>query len=128
MNSIVDIIVADRNPHVRRFLKRELEAEGYRVRLVENGPEVLKQVFGPQPLDLLILDPDLPGTDASALLDRLAERFPPLPVVVHTFLADYDVPETSGVSLTLVEKAANSAEVLKAAIRELRADAQRGNS
>jgi CheY-like chemotaxis protein len=117
LNSIRKIIVADRNPHVRRFLKRELETEGYRVLLVENGAEVVQQVFAPHPPDLLILDPDLPGSEFTALLKALGRHRPPLPVVVHTFLADYNAPEIPEFPLILVEKDANSAEVLKNTIR-----------
>lgn len=126
MNSIRKIIVADRNPHVRRFLKRELETEGYRVLLVENGAEVVQQVFSPHPPDLLILDPDLPGSEFKALLKALKGHQPPLPVVVHTFLADYNALEIPEFPLILVEKDADSAEVLKNTIRGLRTIARMG--
>jgi CheY-like chemotaxis protein len=33
------ILVADRNQRVREFLKRELMAEGYRVRLAKHNPD-----------------------------------------------------------------------------------------
>ena len=50
------ILVADRNPNVRDFLKRELMAEGYRVLQAKDNREVLKRVFSRTPLDLLIFD------------------------------------------------------------------------
>jgi len=58
-------------------------AEGYGVQLAKNVQEVLKKVYHTEALDLLILDPDLPGTDKLFLLKKLQNRIPALPVVVH---------------------------------------------
>ena len=119
MNSLKHILVADRNPHVRRFLKRELEAEGYRIRLAESGVEVLKWAFHPDPLDLIILDPDLPDTVAAQLMDKLKDRIPPLKVVIHAFLSDYTAPYDTLGADAFIEKGGNSSEALKKAIRDL---------
>jgi DNA-binding NtrC family response regulator len=113
------ILVADRNQHVREFLKRELMAEGYRVRLAKNVQEVLKQVYHSETLDLLILDPDLPGTDKLALLKKLQNRIPALPVVVHTYLADYTDYTNELSKLAFVEKSGSSVESLKKMVHEI---------
>jgi DNA-binding NtrC family response regulator len=113
------ILVADRNQHVREFLKRELMAEGYRVRLAKNVQEVLKKVYHTETLDLLILDPDLPGTDKLALLKKLQNRIPALPVVVHTYLADYNDYTNELRKLAFVEKSGSSVESLKKMVHEI---------
>jgi DNA-binding NtrC family response regulator len=113
------ILVADRNQHVREFLKRELMAEGYRVRLAKNVQEVLKKVYHTEMLDLLILDPDLPGTDKLALLKKLQNRIPALPVVVHTYLADYTDYTNELSKLAFVEKSGSSVESLKKMVHEI---------
>lgn len=113
------ILIADRNPHVREFLKREMAAEGYRVRLAENGKDVLKWSYAPEPLDLLILDPDLPDVDANTLLARLADRIPALPMVIHTFLSDFSAPEASAGDIAFVEKRGSSIESLKQIVERL---------
>ena len=113
------ILIADRNPHVREFLKREMSAEGYRVRLAENGREVLKRSYDPEPLDLLILDPDLPDVDATALIARLADRIPALPMVIHTFISDYHRPAVSAGEIAFVEKGGSSVESLKQIVERL---------
>jgi DNA-binding NtrC family response regulator len=113
------ILVADRNQHVREFLKRELMAEGYRVRLAKNVQEVLKKVYHPETLDLLILDPDLPGTDKLALLKKLQNRIPALPVVVHTYLTDYNDYTNELSKLAFVEKSGSSVESLKKMVHEI---------
>ena len=83
------ILIADRNSHVRKFLQREMTAAGYRVRLAESAGEVLKCAFRHEPLDLVILDPDLPGAEDTSLLQHLFDRIPALPVVVHSYSAEY---------------------------------------
>lgn len=113
------ILVADRNQHVREFLKRELMAEGYRVRLAKNVQEVINKVYHTETLDLLILDPDLPGTDKLALLKKLQNRIPALPVVVHTYLADYTDTTNELSKLFFVEKSGNSVENLKKVVHEI---------
>ena len=84
------LLIADRNPHVRTFLQREMTAAGYRVRLADNGREVLKWAFQGEPLDMIILDPDLPDADETHMLEHLLDRIPMLPVIMHTYLSEYD--------------------------------------
>jgi CheY-like chemotaxis protein len=119
VSPIKHILIADRNPHVRRFLKRELEAEGYRIRLAESGVEVLKWAFHPDPLDLIILDPDLPDTVAGQLMDKLKDRIPPIKVVIHAFLSDYAAPHDKLSADAFIEKGGNSSEALKKVILDL---------
>ena len=112
------ILIADRNPNVREFLKREMVAEGYRVRLAKDSREVLKWVFSQAPLDLLILDPDLPDGEEVALFKQINDRIPQLPVVIHSFKTDYaDYPEAL-ITTVFVEKQGNSIEYLKKVISE----------
>jgi len=113
------ILIADRNPHVREYLKREMAAEGYSIRLAENGKEVLKWSYDPEPLDLLILDPDLPDADGVALFARLSNRVPALPMVIHTFLSDFTPPATGVGDIAFVEKQGGSIESLKRIVERL---------
>ena len=83
------ILIADRNPHVREFLKREMEAEGYDVRLAKNGREVLTWAYHQEQIDLLILDLNLPDENELCIPEKLQDRIPALPVVVHGFFSDY---------------------------------------
>ena len=110
------ILIADRNSRVRKFLKREMMEEGYKVRLAENGRDVLKWVYHHEPLDLLILDTDLPDVDELSLSKGLQDRIPALPLVVHTYLSDYDVSSTIWSTAVFVEKKGSSVERLKKVI------------
>jgi len=114
-----NILIADRNPHVREFLKRELTAAGFQVRVAENTRKVMKLVDEPENTDLLIMDPDLPGTDSISLLLRLKGRTVYIPVIIHTFLADFCDCEIEPDMLNIiafVEKGGSSVETLKEVI------------
>ncbi len=113
------ILIADRNPNIREFLKREMTAEGYQVRLARNGKEVLRWVYHQGPLDLLIVDPDLPDAGEVPLLEKLSNRIPTLPVIVHTFLSEYTNYPALVSSDVFVEKKGTSIEGLKKVITKI---------
>lgn len=107
------ILIADRNRHVREFLRREMIKVGYHVREAKNGQEVLREVYTHEHLDLLILDPDLPDVNMSTILKKLENRIPPLPVVIHGFPPEYvDNPDVLE-KTPFVEKRGDSIEQLK---------------
>ncbi len=121
------ILIADRNPNVRDFLKREMIAEGYSVELAENGREVLKWAYHRGPIDILILDPDLPDAEESLLLKKLNQKAPYIPVILHTFFSDYITTSK------ILEKGGNSIEQLKKVIagilnKNSKAETYKGNS
>lgn len=113
------ILIADRNPHIREFLQRELTAEGYRVFLAENGRQVLKWAGHGDLIDLLILDPDLPDMNEVVLLQKLKARMPVLPIILHTWMADYDPTAAFFNGALFVEKNGSSVESLKHAVMDL---------
>ena len=118
------ILIADRNPNVREFLKREMIAEGYHVRLAKNGREVLRWIYHHEPLDLVILDLDLPDATDASLLEKLNDRIPTLPVVVHTFSTEYNTSVDASLPVAFVEKEGNSIEDLKKVVADMLLKAQ----
>lgn len=113
------LLIADRNPHVREFLKREMAADGYQVRLAENARQLIKWVFNSELIDLLIIDPDLPGTDIASLFAKLQDRIPYLPIVIHTFISDYNDHPDVFQKAVFVEKQGNSVDHLKKVVFEI---------
>ena len=113
------LLIADRNPRIRNFLKREFIAAGYRVRLAESGEQFLNLVYGPSRLDLIIVDPDLPGTDLSIITRKLRDRVPPLPVVMHTLDSDLKSVVPPLRQTRWVEKNGSSVEHLKAIVASM---------
>jgi len=113
------ILISDRNRNVREFLKREMLEEGYRVHLAKSGREVLEWAYHHESIDLAILDLDLPDASEMAILEKLEDRIPTLPVVIHAFLSDYDNHPAVLNAAALVEKEGNSVERLKKVVAEI---------
>lgn len=119
MNERFDIMITDRNPHVRRFISRELTAAGYRVREAESGAEVLRRIYRNEAIDLLILDPDLPDVDPALLLKRLRNRIPVLPLVIHAFAPDGEDHPGYLNTAAFVEKRGSSIDRLKEVVADI---------
>jgi len=117
MADTFNILIADRNRHVREFLRRELMAEGYRVQVAKDDKELLSMIDMEAP-DLLILDLEIPYGGGLAVLENLQHHVPPVPVVIHTFLTEYANHPVVQEQGSFVEKMANT-DVLRAAIREM---------
>ena len=119
MNKQHTILIADRNSHVRGFLKRELTAEGYDIRLAKCGLEVLKWAYRLEPLDLIILDLDLPDIDEQSLFSKLNDRIPVLPIVIHAFQPEGAKSAVEYEYAVFVEKGGNSIEKLKKVVNDI---------
>ena len=119
MKKVLNILITDRNPHVREYLKRELMAEGYHVCTAKNGQGILLRIYSSEPLELLILDPEVLDADEVSFFEKLQDRIPDLPVVVHAFLSDYSSLTTVLNSAVFVEKSGSSVERLKCVVSDI---------
>ena len=124
MQKKINLLVVDRNPHIRNFLKREFQLEGYNVKLAKNGKELVNLIYSSAPIDLVIIDPDIPDISQSNLFKSLEDRVPPLPFVIHSDLIDY-LDSTSHISkATFVSKQGSSSEILKDVILNILKESQ----
>lgn len=112
------ILIADRNRHVREFLRRELGAEGYEVEVARDGRELLNRLDSDDPPHLLILDLEIPYLDELEIWARLKDRQPPLPVVIHSFLPEFPTQLTVPLAAAFLEKKGDTDE-LKAVVAEV---------
>lgn len=119
MEKVNEILIADRNPHIRGFLKRELSACGYNVRLAENGKALLKLMYSHIRIDLLVLDPDFPGVDANVMARKIIDRVPQLPVVLYCIRGTDALSDFTAGNVFHVEKNGQSIEVLKEVIHAI---------
>lgn len=113
------ILIADRNPHVRGYLKREILSAGYRVTLARTCRDVIETINSSQHIDGIIIDPDLPGAEIGSLQGTLKASPQPIPIVIHSLLKNngqdfFFYPEE-----ITVEKGWASAEQLKQALVRL---------
>ncbi len=120
MNKPLTLLIADRNPHVREFLKREMMAEGYHIRLVKSGQELIDHIHNPDTLpDMVILDPDLPDANDLSLVHQIHQLAPDLPVVIHTLQTDMIHQLNVKQSVLLIEKKGSSVDHLKQAVKDI---------
>ena len=113
------ILVSDRNPHVRDYLRRELIQEGYHVYEAKDGQEVVRLLASGRPLDLLVLDPEMPYFSAVDIVSRLKAHHAFVPIVVHAFDVE-DINRTLiGLADAVVEKQGDNIDRFKQVIAEL---------
>ncbi len=81
------IWVVDDDPDLRQLLSTYLGEQGYEVRCMGDGAQLMARLEGQRP-DLLVLDLMLPGDDGLTLLRRLRDGDDDLPVLMLTARAD----------------------------------------
>lgn len=85
------IWVVDDDPELRQLLARYLSDQGYRVRCLVDGAQLLARLqgrLGGERPDLLVLDLMLPGDDGLTLLRRLRDDGDAVPVLMLTARAE----------------------------------------
>ena len=113
MRNQFTLLIADRNRHVRDFLRREFMAEGYAVALARDEMELLTSIQGDEPPDLIIADLEMPCSDGPEAIEKLLARNPLVPVVIHTFLTEEAAREVCGRAAAFLEKRGNNIDHLK---------------
>jgi len=73
MDQKKNILAVDDMKQIRSILGLGLKKLGYNVILAENGKEALKYAFGENPLDLIILDINMPEMDGYEVVKQLRE-------------------------------------------------------
>lgn len=79
------VLVVEDERHLADGLRFNLEAEGYRVAVVETGEEALEQLLAqPAPFDVLVLDVMLPGKDGFAVMSEMRQAGQFIPTLMLT--------------------------------------------
>jgi DNA-binding response OmpR family regulator len=82
MNSAKHILVVEDEAHLATGIKYNLEAEGYRVTAVGDGPTALRLIEKNPGIDLVILDLMLPGMSGYAVCQSLRDAGRNMPVLI----------------------------------------------
>jgi len=80
MSDSQHILLVDDDRQVVRYLKKALEAGGYRVTAVTSGRQALAAIRKDMP-DLLVLDLNMPKPDGFDLLNTERSKFPYLRII-----------------------------------------------
>ena len=115
------VLITDRNRHVRNFLRRELVTEGYQVEVAADGRDLLRKISTADPVDLLILDLEIPYSGGPAILERLRRAKSKLPVIIHAFTTEDASHPAVQRTAAFVEKMGNP-DRLKATVLEVLRD------
>ena len=113
------ILIAERNPHIRGYLTRELSAAGYDVIPVKTLAELHHLVVSNQSVDLLVLDPDLPEDGQIQNLETLLAQIQTIPVIYHCLPGECPVYLDKRERAIFIEKSGTSVPALKAGIQSL---------
>jgi two-component system OmpR family response regulator len=83
MSSAKHILVVEDERHLAKGIKMNLEAEGYRVTTVEDGPAALKELEENEAeIDLIVLDIMLPGMSGYTVCETIRESGSDIPVLI----------------------------------------------
>ncbi len=113
------ILIADRNPRVRDFLRRELISEGYQTKIAKDGREVVEMTQGDDSCELLILDLDMPHMSGLGVLETIQRLRPSLPVIIHTFATEYEKHPAVQRAAGFWEKRGNNIDGFKAMVLQV---------
>jgi DNA-binding response OmpR family regulator len=83
------LLVAEDDKALGLFLRRGLEADGYRVRLESDGAAAV-EAFREEPPDLTILDLNMPVKDGEQVLSDVRTMDADLPVLILTGRQEVD--------------------------------------
>jgi two-component system, OmpR family, alkaline phosphatase synthesis response regulator PhoP len=83
MSSSKHILVVEDERHLAQGIKFNLEAEGYRVTTVSDGPAALRLIEeGDAEIDLVVLDVMLPGMSGYAVCEAIRDSGSDIPVLI----------------------------------------------
>ncbi len=85
-SNMVNVLIIDDEPQIRKFLDIALRSQGYKVFLAENGQKGL-EILALQGADLVVLDLGLPDLDGFEVLKEL-RTWTQVPVMILSVRAD----------------------------------------
>ena len=106
------ILIVDDDTSIRNGLKKLLRKANYDVALAADGFEAVDRFFS-EPIDLLLLDLNMPGKDGWAACENITRTNPYVPTIIMTGLPDqHPIASAAGVG-ALVEKPMDPGELLR---------------
>jgi DNA-binding NtrC family response regulator len=103
----VRLLIAERNPRMRDFLRREFSRGNFVVDGAASGDELLAKLESDGPVHLVVLAANTPEGWRVGLMDQLASRYPDIPVILHTYLEDLGDDPSLRRFAAMVEKSGN---------------------
>jgi DNA-binding NtrC family response regulator len=87
---MTQVLVVDDVPAMAEQYAYDLRRVGKYVTVIASGGEEALDLLGREPIDCVVLDLEMPGTDGFEVLRRLRQRGIDVPVIVYTGTGSYD--------------------------------------
>ena len=108
------ILVVDDEPNMRQLIAETINDAGYKVRTAGNGFEAL-EIIENEPIDLVILDIQMPQLDGLEAIGKIKEFKKNLPVILHTGYGEYKTRDyRTWVASAIIKKSSDFEELLEA--------------
>lgn len=103
------VLIAERNDHIRSFVKRGLENLGFVVRTVKDFAGLREALTGTETFAAVVVDPELPGLSGASVIpvDRSAKTL----VAALGHAGDETPPALAALCPNFVEKTPDLAEL-----------------
>jgi DNA-binding response OmpR family regulator len=101
---VTTILIADNDRSIRQYCKEELEHEGFRVVLAQDGVEALKRLVE-NSIDVVILDAHMPRSSGLETAKRMRQLNPLLPIILFTDDRGFDRHNSPQVDATVIKDA-----------------------
>ena len=105
------ILVVDDEPNVRLVYKEVLSDGGYEVLEAESAKETF-DILKCKPIDLVVLDIKLRSESGLDVLQRIADGFPNLPVILCSAYVSFQNDYTSWLADSYIVKSSDPEELL----------------
>ncbi len=111
------ILLVENDKNQRLLYEQELRIEGYEIEIAEEGKDVLKKVQE-QPLDLVVMDINLPMMDGLDIMDWILSKHRNIPTIINTTYSSYKDNFMTWAADAFIVKSSDVTE-LKNKIKEL---------
>ena len=118
------ILVVDDEPNIRLVYKEVLSDGGYDVLEADSAKETF-DILKVEPIDLVVLDIKLRSESGLDVLQRIANEFPNLPVILCSAYVSFQNDYTSWLAESYIVKSSDPEELLREVNRVLN---KRGDS
>ena len=111
------ILIADDEKNILDLYDQELQDEGYRTFLAQNGKECL-EIIKTETIDLIILDIRMPKMDGLEAIGNIIDINNKIPIIINSAYSNYKDDFMSWAAEAYVVKSSNLEE-LKKTIKEV---------
>jgi DNA-binding response OmpR family regulator len=115
----IRLLIAERNPRMRDFLRREFSRRNFIVDGAASGDELLTKLESGEHVHLIVLAANTPEGWKGDLPHQLGRNHPHIPVILYAYLEDFNHSVSPAAYAAMVEKNGNPENLARMVIRIL---------